>query len=55
MIEQDKSSWDKGFADGKAGKRDVEGVSDRLGYESGFLEGSADRGEEPEEEIEPEL
>jgi len=49
MIEQDKSSWDKGFHDGKAGKRDIKGVSDRLGYESGYIEGVAAESEGAEE------
>jgi len=44
MIRQLKSSWDKGFFDGVHEKRDLEGVEDRLAYESGFVEGVALQG-----------
>ena len=42
MIQMDKTSWDKGFQDGKYGIREPEGVPDKLAYESGYAEGVAE-------------
>ena len=46
MIELDRESWDKGFQDGKAGKREPESVPDKLAYESGHVEGTAEEEED---------
>ena len=51
MIELDTESWDTGFQDGKSGIREPDGVFDKLAYESGHVEGTA---EEEEEEDSPE-
>ena len=41
-IEIDEESWRRGFLDGKIGKRSEDKeIKDRLGYESGYVEGRA--------------
>lgn len=49
MIDMDEGSWDKGFEDGKAGKREPDLVADRLAYWSGFIEGASESEEEEED------
>ena len=46
MIQMEKTSWDNGFKDGKAGKREPDGVFDKLAYESGHVEGTAEEEED---------
>ena len=55
MIELDRESWNKGFKDGKAGKREPDGVFDKLAYESGYVEGVAEEQAEEEDEPSPKL
>ena len=53
MIQIDKTSWDKGFQDGKSGIREPDGVPDKFSYESGYVEGVSEEQAEEEEEDGP--